>query len=136
MKRDKRSLNSDTRREIVYSVPFCQPQRLFNMIKIWLDDIRTPPDDTWVWCKSVSAAYIQLISEGEKIISFDHDLGTEWSGYDLAQLLERDAGINGRSFNLTSWTIHSANPVGRKNIQAAMNSRDRILKACNSSWGV
>ena len=26
------------------------------MIKIWLDDVRTPPSDDWIWIKSVNAA--------------------------------------------------------------------------------
>lgn len=46
-------------------------------MKIWLDDVRTPPDNTWTWCKTAYEAIGKLISNSDKIehVSFDHDLG-------------------------------------------------------------
>ena len=30
------------------------------MIKIWIDDIRTPPSEDWAWIKSVNAAKMYI----------------------------------------------------------------------------
>lgn len=60
----------------------------------------------------------------EKIhISFDHDLGRNLSGYDLAKYIEKWAFHN--LMNRITWEIHSANPVGRKSIEMAMKNADK-----------
>lgn len=54
-------------------------------------------------------------------ISFDHDLGDEdknGTGYDVAVALEEMAYNN--KISKISYAVHSANPVGRKRIDAAM----------------
>ena len=57
-------------------------------------------------------------------ISFDHDLGdNRLSGYDLAKWVERRAHLN--QIKRITWDIHSANPVGRKNIEMAMSNADK-----------
>src|SRR5438309_1594271 len=44
-------------------------------MKLWLDDIRPTPDDTWTWAKTVPEA-IDLLKTGEvTYASLDHDLG-------------------------------------------------------------
>lgn len=53
-------------------------------MKIWVDDIRTPPDETWIWSKT-SAEAINLLTQFKysysipnvqpEVISLDHDLG-------------------------------------------------------------
>lgn len=86
------------------------------MIKLWLDDVRIPPDD-WTWCKTAS---------------LDHDLGVCESCYELGDqavdvricaescahachetgsdlvrwMAEHDA------WPMTKPRVHSANPVG------------------------
>lgn len=102
------------------------------MLKIWLDDIRPAPDETWTHVKNGSE-FLDLLtddifhSQEEIEVSFDHDLGdkTVFNGYHLAGFFEKMAG-HGKIFNIVKWHIHSANPVGRKNIQMAMESFDRI----------
>ena len=50
------------------------------------------------------------------IISFDHDLGEEKTGYDIAKyIVENNIEIN------EGFKIHSANPVGRFNISQLLN---------------
>lgn len=52
-------------------------------LKLWIDDIREPPDDTWDWVATSEAAIALLkffSDEGmlwcpREAISFDHDLG-------------------------------------------------------------
>lgn len=57
-------------------------------MKIWVDDIRTPPDDEWQWCKTSADAILALeIRNGSgdhkyltgpvDEMSLDHDLGGE-----------------------------------------------------------
>jgi hypothetical protein len=46
-------------------------------VKVWLDDLRPAPDETWTAVTTPSAA-IKLLESGEvELISFDHDLRYE-----------------------------------------------------------
>ena len=94
------------------------------IIKLWLDDIRTPPDDSWTWAKTYDEALEYITKNVVSEISFDHDLGAEQTGYSVAKAIEHHAyyGIVSRMV----WHIHSANPVGRRNIEQAMQSADRF----------
>lgn len=93
--------------------------------KLWLDDIRTPPDASWVWCKSVALAevLIRLSNSVPSFISFDHDMGEgEPTGMDFAKWL-----INGELNRVHKipdnfqFAVHSANPCGRDNIQGLLD---------------
>jgi hypothetical protein len=100
--------------------------------KLFLDDVRRPPDSSWMVVRSYDAfvAYIQEFGVPD-IISFDHDLAfdhypfneenpgkdipydryEEKTGYHCAKwLLE-----NG--YELKEWRVHSMNPVGADNIR-------------------
>ena len=87
-------------------------------MKLWLDDIRTPPDSSWTWVHSVwgaiSAIKAQLQSGGSlECMSLDHDLG------DYAKR-------GGDGLKLLIWMVreeifcpvmlHTMNPVGRENM--------------------
>lgn len=94
---------------------------------VWLDDVRPMPEGFDVAARSFDEA-VRLLSTGSVVeISFDHDLGEGPTGYDVACIIERAAmeGVLGR----IKWAIHSANPVGRKNIQAAMEKADQYWDA-------
>jgi hypothetical protein len=104
-------------------------------MRLWLDDNAYNPDtperllpsDFDCACLQAKEA-INLIGMGFIThISFDHDLGDETlngTGYDVAKFIEAKA-YHGEIPPLT-WTIHSANPVGRDNIKAAMESAERF----------
>jgi hypothetical protein len=95
-------------------------------MKIWLDDIRIPPDSTWTWCKTAEEAIGTIFVNQEiQFISFDHDLGEGASGYRVAVFLEFMASLGYKMVD--TWDIHSANPVGRKNIQNALENANRFL---------
>jgi len=111
-------------------------------MKIWLDDIRNPSylegekDSDWVICRTAEECIGLLWLNREPIewISFDHDLGEDrGTGYDVAKFLEMMAFVDrqgsGRGMILypLKWSIHSANPVGCKNIQASMEQMKRFL---------
>lgn len=92
------------------------------MIKIWVDDIRTPPSKKWTWVKSVNDAITEIIYdelnaeyEGEiYLISLDHDAGDYSSdGGDYIRLLDW-LEETGRNYFIR---IHSANPVGVANMR-------------------
>lgn len=93
-------------------------------MKLWLDDVREPVNKSWQWVKTGEEA-IELLKQGTvETISFDHDLGEGISGYDVAKWIEEMAAHGG--MDRISWHIHSANTVGRKNIEAAMRSTERF----------
>lgn len=117
------------------------------LLKLFIDDIRMPSDvgykdSDWLITRSYLAGEAAIIFEQPQEISFDHDLGKpegqesrEKTGYDLAKLLvdldlqrcydkdknvwkEHDRPWIGKDFK---FTVHSANPVGKKNIEALLN---------------
>ena len=97
-------------------------------MKLWLDDDRMPPDDTWVWCKSSYEAFIAMYrAEQEENyithISFDHDLGGEDEGTYVATYIELRASIG--IMKRLNWRVHSDNPW-RSKIVAAMEAADRF----------
>ena len=101
-----------------------------NGINLWLDDKRNPKDFAphidWLWVMTAPAAITALETGTVKHISLDHDLGLlpeEGCGYDVAVWLEEAAYLN--KIPRLTWAIHSANPVGKKRMEAALNNADR-----------
>lgn len=91
-------------------------------MKLWIDDERVPPDG-WVWAKTYEDAMDYINNHPVTHISFDHDLGQRKTGYDIAKHIEEMA-VRGLMPQI-DWSVHSANPVGRRNIHAAMTNADR-----------
>ena len=99
---------------------------------LWLDDERDPSDERWavyfpvesariVWVKSY-AEFTDWIDTNSlpTAICFDHDLGDGPSGMDAAKwLTEHCLDANTQ---LPQWNIQSANPIGKKNIEALLTS--------------
>jgi len=103
-------------------------------MKIYVDDIRNAPDESWTVIRDPLMAIWVIQSYGEEIehLSLDHDLafkdvfGTEIDGLDIVKAMQKLAAE--RSFyNMglpRKVTVHSQNPVGAK----AMNDRLDILR--------
>lgn len=96
------------------------------MYKMFIDDVRNPPPGDWVVVRSSNEAitYIQL-NGMPAFISFDHDLG----GSDTTMVFLRDLVDmvwNGED-NPPAYEVHSANPVGAKNIVSFMESWKRSM---------
>lgn len=93
-------------------------------MKIYLDDKRDPPSEI-AWSHIVVRSYEEAVQLVENFgypeeISFDHDLGTEKTGLDFAHyLVDLDLDTGAMPDNFT-YKIHSANPVGRANIEGLM----------------
>lgn len=105
-------------------------------IKLWLDDERDPSapniqnhfgaegDEVWVKTAAVAISYLR---QGNVIsISLDHDLGpaSAGTGMDVAKWIEEQA-FHGKLPRL-SWSVHSMNPVGKKNMMRAMLRADEF----------
>lgn len=98
-------------------------------MRVWVDDERERPEGFDIQAKTASSAVMLLKSGEVKLISLDHDLGSEQpneTGYFIAQWIEL-AAHNGWIPAL-EWRIHSANPVGRSNMEAALRNADRYWK--------
>ena len=97
-------------------------------MKVFLDDRRPVPDDTWVLVTTPSEA-IALLETGEvELISFDHDLGydgdVEMTGNEVLLWIEEAVAL--RDFKPPEMLVHSANPPGHEKLLrgiAAINRR-------------
>lgn len=90
-------------------------------MRIWVDDIRTPPDHTWHWYKNSSDTIYVLMKRmwafqsgmwpRPEVMSLDHDLG----GDDTTRPIVLWCCEN--DFWPVEVKIHTANPVGRDWLQ-------------------
>lgn len=93
-------------------------------MRIFLDDIRLPSDNLGevIVVRDAKTA-MDLVKTGKVTwISFDHDLGTDLTGYDVAMLIEEMVFMG--DIRCPEWDIHSANPVGRERIRIAMTAAE------------
>lgn len=115
-------------------------------MKIFLDDdpVRDSwVDDTWVILRDPRALIgMLMVHDGEiEVLSLDHDLGwfedrvihgevknVEVTGYTVLTDIEANMAA-GLIKNPPRFEIHSANPVGRKNMQAAIDSIERMRRS-------
>lgn len=92
------------------------------MWSMFLDDERLPLNDEWWIARTVEQAkYLIGILGTPQFISFDHDLGTPETGYDLAKwLVEQDLDncyFLPKNFD---FYVHSQNVVGAENIRSLL----------------
>lgn len=96
------------------------------MVAVWLDDVRPMPDGFDLHFED-GESLINWLDNLKTIaitkMSFDHDLGDVRTGYDVAKRIEYLAYDN--KIKRFEWKIHSANPVGVKNIRAAMQKAEK-----------
>lgn len=94
-------------------------------MRLYLDDIRPTPIGFTHRAYTAREAILMLETGAVTFISFDHDLGPETAGtgYEVARWIEEQAFTAG--FHVPDWAIHSANPVGARNIEQAMVSARR-----------
>jgi hypothetical protein len=94
-------------------------------MRLWVDDMRPKPVAYDVWVKTSDEAIAQLKTGKVTAISLDHDLGElqAGDGYQIAKWIE-DAAL-AKKIPRLDWDLHTANPVGRKNMEAALKNADR-----------
>lgn len=115
-------------------------------MKIWLDDVRLPPETDWLWVRSWWDFLRVLDRYGRpEEISFDHDLGKHArlvyppfadapvfrmemsrTGYKCAEHLIKRCMDKG--WDLPVWHVHSANPVGAENITKLLENYEKHIK--------
>lgn len=95
-------------------------------MRLWLDDERKMPVDFDVHVKTAAEAIEILKAEKVSYISLDHDLGPPESGtgYDVAKWIEQMAFYG--ALKRIEWRVHSANPVGRRNMSTSMENAERF----------
>lgn len=100
---------------------------------IWVDDVRTPPCDDYLWARSVNEAitairfYERNWSDDSICISLDHDAGDfAKDGGDYIRILDwlEKEGIVDTGYG---FQLHTMNPVGRENME-------RIIK--KNGWRI
>jgi hypothetical protein len=96
-------------------------------LKLYIDDLRAPPDTSWTVARTSQEAMALLVSHLSEIthISFDHDLGGDDTTRPVAAYLEEMR--HGLTPFPIETTIHSANPVGRAWLVHAL-SRSTIYR--------
>lgn len=95
-------------------------------MRVWLDDERPPPDDSWIHVRTPEDAVALLTAGDVTDLSLDHDLGLtgggrERTGYDVLLWLERE--VETRRLSVPERiTIHSANVGARRRMELAIQS--------------
>jgi len=86
------------------------------MINIFLDDLRPNPIG-FILAKSdlVCRKWLLLNKSFVNILSLDHDLGEDETGYDFVKWLV-ETGMSDPSIYPKEIYLHTANPVGRHNM--------------------
>ena len=82
-------------------------------MKLWVDDLREPPDRSWTWAKTPDAAVLLLSQNPCEQISLDHDLGLSGEGDALTTRPVVLWMCENNHWPATV-TVHTANPVGRQ----------------------
>jgi hypothetical protein len=91
-------------------------------MKLFVDDIRIPPDQTWIVARSSGEALKMCSALWPTELALDHDLGGEDTIMNfLKGLYEMWDGERA----IPAWSVHSGNPVGKKNIVAYMESWEK-----------
>lgn len=93
------------------------------MYKLFLDDERMPPDGEWTIVRSYDEAVAIITHHGiPSYMSFDHDLGSDKTGMDVAKWICYYALDNNFDLSSMIFYVHSQNPVGRDNIQSYLDN--------------
>lgn len=98
---------------------------------LFIDDLRDPFKDNriktmdlseyeLVWIKSYDEVIQFLQTEWPDIIDFDHDLGEEKTGYDVAKYIVNTC--LDKNCKLPEFYCHSANPCGKENILSLLQN--------------
>lgn len=96
-------------------------------MNLFVDDIRNPMDGEWVVVRSSSEAISWVEANGmPESMSLDHDLGGDDTVMVFLKWLFGFA--DGKGLGPPPYRVHSANPIGSKNIESFMESWRRSLQ--------
>lgn len=93
-------------------------------MRLYIDDIRTPKTDNWEIVRTSQEAIIFMAENGcSNYISFDHDLGGDDTSMKVVHwMIEKDLEEGNFIPDNFEFNVHSANPVGVKNIEGLLNN--------------
>ena len=104
-------------------------------MKIYLDDTRPVPNNSWTLTKTAQETIQYLISTNVEEISLDHDLGDDkenGTGYDVLFWIEEQVYTTINYIPPKIINIHTANVVARKKMEQSLKS---IIAKCNNVSG-
>jgi len=89
---------------------------------MFIDDIRPCPDRFYGVARSSDEAIAMMEQDGcPGFISFDHDLGGDDTAMRVVNwMIEKDMDEPGWIPGNFTWDVHSANPVGKENINSKL----------------
>lgn len=102
-------------------------------MKLFIDDIRNAPDESWVVARTVTEAIRAIALQMPDTISLDHDIshyvsvGTEGRPLPCAETFQPVAYFIGVLYKQSSKTwnptiiLHTANPVGMAEMKMILN---------------
>lgn len=96
--------------------------------KLFLDDERNPSEPGWTVARSSTMGVVKVIEKARlpKEMSLDHDLGGEDNTMRFLRELHHIWETRGADPDLIpEYRVHSANPVGARNIISFMESWKR-----------
>lgn len=94
---------------------------IINNWKLFLDDLRNPPDNSYIIARNSDEAIKLIEKNGFPIfISFDHDLGGDDSAMNFLKQMYNMWDEN--KDVIPDYIVHSANPVGKLNIISFIES--------------
>lgn len=98
-------------------------------MKIWLDDVRPPPDESWRWLKTAIEIILVFAKDYDLIeeMSLDHDLYDGHTGYYVVEWIETKVA-EGEITHLPKTHVHSMNPVGAERMRMCLKSIERMLE--------
>jgi NAD+-processing family protein with receiver domain len=91
------------------------PNRIgrFLVIKLWLDDVRPPPNKSWIWAETVKEAIdvmrmASLVDEEVAYASLDHDLGAVSIGVDPDDVMYLAGDSrDGSGYDFVKWMVEN-----------------------------
>ena len=103
-------------------------------MKLWIDDIRDAPDESWVEVRKVQPAIAMIANFAMEEISLDHDIENRPDDetflpvayfialryHGLQEMSDFQTGFGPNKKAVPTITIHSVNPVGAKEMQDIM----------------
>lgn len=108
------------------------------MSKLWHDDIRRPPDESWSWARTNAEAVTFIAMHRPDEISLDHDLGLQDHDPDVDDAdmqISQNAALEPDGDDLVNTlieldivppkvTIHSWNPIGADRMASKLRQFD------------
>ncbi len=101
-------------------------------IKLWVDDVRRPPGDSWEWARTNDQAKAFLLRNDVVEASLDHDMGGHTVNPDDPESYFIAGHSEDNGFRLVEWMvekdiippkirIHSWNPSGARRMANLLN---------------